>query len=168
MVVYAVWDRAFLPRPTGIWDGEWVVVAATSITCHEEVPILCELWAGERLDLDKAVPRYRGAGRSISVSAVPFGPSTDIWRSCRCIGALFRALVALPGGVRRFVSCEVGANHCRLRHTGWGRCGRGLTSSPRESASQVFLNELLVFCGYPSGSASALFGWKASPSVLLW
>ena len=52
---------------------------------------------GEKLDLEKAVPLSRGAGRSISVSAVPFGPGTDIWRSCRCIGALFRALVALPG-----------------------------------------------------------------------
>ena len=41
--------------------------------------------------------------------AVPFGPGTDIWRSCRYIGALFLALVALPGSIRRFVSCEVGA-----------------------------------------------------------
>ena len=42
-----------------------------------EVLILYELWAGERLDLEKAVPRYRRAGRSISVSAVPFGQGTD-------------------------------------------------------------------------------------------
>ena len=81
-----------------------------------EVLILYELWAGERLDLEKAVPRYRGAGRPISVSAVPFGPGTNIWRSYRYIGALFRALVALPGGIRRFVPCEVGANHCRHLH----------------------------------------------------
>ena len=103
-----------------------------------EVLILCEIWAGEKLDLEKAVPLYRGAGRSISVSAVPHGPGTDIWRSCRCIGALFRALVALPGCIRRFVSCEDGANHCGLRHIGWGRCGHGLTSKPRASASKVF------------------------------
>ena len=43
-----------------------------------EVLILLELWAGERLVLEKAVPRYRRAGRSISVSAVPVGPGTDI------------------------------------------------------------------------------------------
>ena len=46
---------------------------------YVELLILYELWAGERLDLEKAVPRYRRAGRSISVSAVPFGPGTDIW-----------------------------------------------------------------------------------------
>ena len=38
-VVHAVRDRAFLPGPAGIWDGEWGVVAATPITCHE-----IELW----------------------------------------------------------------------------------------------------------------------------
>ena len=32
---------------------------------------------------------YRRPERPISVSAVPFGPSTDIWRSCKFIGALF-------------------------------------------------------------------------------
>ena len=37
-----------------------------------EIPILYELWAGERLVLEKAVPRYRRLGRPISVSALPF------------------------------------------------------------------------------------------------
>ena len=37
-----------------------------------EVLILYELWAGERLDLEMAVHRYRRAVRSISVSVVPF------------------------------------------------------------------------------------------------
>ena len=46
-----------------------------------ELLILCELWAGERLSLEKAVPRYLRPGRPISVSAVPFGPGIDIWRS---------------------------------------------------------------------------------------
>ena len=54
--------------------------------------ILYELWAGERLSLEKAHPRYLRPGRPISVSAVPFGPGTDIWRSCRFIGALMRSL----------------------------------------------------------------------------
>ena len=65
---------------------------------YVELLIFYELWAGERLVSEKAVPRYRRAGRSISVSAVPFGPGTDIWRSCSFVGALFRALVGLPGG----------------------------------------------------------------------
>ena len=38
--------------------------------------------------MEKAHPRYLRPGRPISVSAVPFGPGIDIWRSCRFIGAL--------------------------------------------------------------------------------
>ena len=38
-VVHALRDRAFLPGRAGIWDGRWVVVAATPITCHD-----IELW----------------------------------------------------------------------------------------------------------------------------
>ena len=62
----------------------------------------------------------------------------------------------MPFGLRRFVPCDIGANHCRLRHIGWERCGHGLTSRPRESASEDFLNRLLVLRGYPDGSAAAL------------
>ena len=54
---------------------------------HVELLILYELWAGERLVLEKAHPRYLRPGRPISVWAVPFGPGIDIWRSCRFIGA---------------------------------------------------------------------------------
>ena len=77
------------------------------------------------------------------MSAVPFGPGIDIWRSCRFIGAMMRSLCLLPGGPGRFVPCSVGANHCRLRHLGWEKCGHGLTSRPRESASEPILDELL-------------------------
>ena len=80
-----------------------------------ELLILHELWAGERLVLEKAHPRYLRPGRPISVSAVPFGPGIGIWRSCRFIGALMRSLCLLPGGLGRFVPCSIGANHCRLR-----------------------------------------------------
>ena len=86
--------------------------------------------------------RYLRPGRPISVSAVPFGPGIDMWRSCRFIGALMRPLCLLPGGLRRFVPCSLGANHCRLRHMCWEKCGHGLTSRPRESASELFLDEL--------------------------
>ena len=70
---------------------------------HVELLILYELWTGERLQLEKAVPRYCRPGRSISVSAVPYGPGTDIWRSCWFLGALFRGLRDLPFGLRRFL-----------------------------------------------------------------
>ena len=98
-----------------------------------EMLILYGLWAGERLSLEKAHPRYLRPGRQISVSVVPFGPGIDIWRSCRFLGSLMRSLCLLPGGLRRFVPCSIGANHCRLRHIGWEKCGHGLTSRPRES-----------------------------------
>ena len=120
-----------------------------------ELLILYELWAGERLALKKAHPRYLRPGRPISVSAVPFGPGIDIWRSCRFIGALMRSLCLLPGGLRRFVPCSIGANHCRLRHVGWEKCGHGLTSRPRESSSELFLDELLGLFRYPPRSGRA-------------
>ena len=41
---------------------------------HVETLLLFELWAGERLVLERALPRYRRPGRPISVSTVPFGP----------------------------------------------------------------------------------------------
>ena len=52
---------------------------------YVELLILTELWAGERLFLEKAHPRYLRPGRRISVSAVQFGPGIDIWRSCRLL-----------------------------------------------------------------------------------
>ena len=64
-----------------------------------------------------------------------------------------RSLCFLPGGLGRFVPCSIGANHCRLRHIVWERCGHGLTSRPRESASEPFF---LGLFGYRSGSARAL------------
>ena len=122
---------------------------------HVELLILCELWAGERLSLEKAHPRYLRPGRPISVSAVSFGPGIDIWRSCRFIGASMRSLCLLPGGLVRFVPCSIGANHKRLRHIGCEKCGRGLTSRPLESASEPFLDELLRLFNYPPRPARA-------------
>ena len=57
-----------------------------------ELLIVYELWAGERLSIEKAHPRYLRPGRPTSVLAVPFGPGIDIWRSCRFIGAMMRSL----------------------------------------------------------------------------
>ena len=62
---------------------------------YVELLILYERWAGERLVLEPAVPRARRGSRPISVSAVPAGPSIDIWRSCRFLGSMLRA----PGSV---------------------------------------------------------------------
>ena len=69
-----------------------------------------------------------------------------------------RSLCFLPGGLRRFVPYSIGANHCRLRHIGWEKCGHGLSSRPRESASVLFLDELLSLFRYPPRSGRALVG----------
>ena len=69
---------------------------------------------------------------------------------------MMRSLCLLPGGLRRFVPCSIGATHCRLRHIGWEKCGHGLTSRPRESASELFLNELLSLFRYLPKSGRAL------------
>ena len=132
------------------------MVWAGSGVSYIELLILNELWAGERLSLEKVHPRYLRPGRPISVSTVPFCPGIDIWRSCRFNGSLMRSLCLLPGGLRRFVPCSIGANHCRLRHTGWEKCGHGLTSRLRESASELFLDELLGLFRYPPRSGRAL------------
>ena len=121
-----------------------------------EMLILYEQWAGERLCLESAIPRHRRVGRPISVSAVPFGPGIDIWRSCRFLGAIFRALRMLPCGLGRFLPGDIGANHGRLRHIGWEKCSHGLTSRPRETSSVWFLDELLVLFGYPAASGADL------------
>ena len=89
---------------------------------YVELLILYELWAGERLAVEKAHPRYLRPGRPISVSAVPFGPGIDMWRSCRFIGAMMRSLCMLLGGLGGVVPGSMGANHCRLHHVGWERC----------------------------------------------
>ena len=79
-----------------------------------------------------------------------------IWRSCRFIGALFRALRDLPGGLGRFVPGRIGGNHRRLLRIGWEQCGHGLTCRPQESRNHEFLDALLVLFGYEGGAAGAL------------
>ena len=100
---------------------------------YVEMLLLSELWACERFVIEKAAAVYRRPGRPLSVSAFPFGLGIDIWCSSSFIGALFTSLSALPG---RFMPCSFGANHCRP--IGWESCGHGLTSRPRETASDFF------------------------------
>ena len=76
-----------------------------------ELLILYELWAGERLVLEKAESSLSATWAS---NFVPFGPGVDIWRSCR-----LRSCVLFRGGLGRFLPCRIGADLCRLRHTGW-------------------------------------------------
>ena len=122
---------------------------------YVELLILYELWAGERFKFEKAVPRCERVDRRISVSAVPFGPGIDIRRSCLLLGDMLHALCIFPGCLGRFLPCNIGANHSRLRHIGWVQFGHGLTSRPRET-SDVRFSELLFLFGYNPGSGCAL------------
>ena len=48
-----------------------------------------KLWAGKRfLSREGYILAIFGWGVQVSVSAVPFGPGIDFWRSCRFIGGL--------------------------------------------------------------------------------
>ena len=64
-----------------------------------ELLILYELWAGERLFLEKDHPRYLRPGRPI------FSVGCSAWSihwylaSCRFVGAVMRSLCLLPGGL---------------------------------------------------------------------
>ena len=107
-----------------------VLDASRMLSCF----VLYERCAGERLVLEKTVPKDRRDGRPTSVSAVPDGPSIDIWRSCRYLGAVCRALGSLFGGLGRFLPCWIGAHHCRLTAIGWEQCGHRLTSRHLEVA----------------------------------
>ena len=52
--------------------------------------------------------------------------------------------------------CDIGANHCRLLHTGWEKCGHGPHFQAKRIASEGFLNELLLLFRYLPASAAAL------------
>ena len=93
------------------WPSAGADLGPGGISCVELL-ILCELWAGERFQFEKAVPRCQRVDRPISVSAVPFGPGIDIRRSCKLLGAMLLALCALPG-LGRFLPCAIGANYSR-------------------------------------------------------
>ena len=85
------WSSGLLSWAHSHWPAGGLDLGVGGIY-YVELLILYELLAGERLSLEKAQPRYLRPGRPISVSAVPFGPGIDIWRSCRFIGALMRSL----------------------------------------------------------------------------
>ena len=73
------------------WPAGGLDLGAGGVSCVELL-LRHELWAGERLSLEKAHPRYLRPGRPISMSAVPFGPGIDVWRSCHFICALVWSL----------------------------------------------------------------------------
>ena len=75
-----------------------------------EILILFEQWAGHRLLGEKVTRPHVRAGRPISVSSVPVSEGIEIRHGCQFISSLVRALGKLPGGLGRFLPCQVGTH----------------------------------------------------------
>ena len=117
---------------------------------YVELLILYELWAGERLELEKAFLDTAGLVAQFQcrlfllVQALIFGVQVgflglcfEVFGTCRSgFGVLFLVILVLIT-------------------VGFGTLG-GSGVRPRESSSVDFLDKLLVLFGYPDGSAAAL------------
>ena len=121
-----------------------------------ELVILFEQWAGHRLLGEKVTRPHVRAGRAISVSSVSASEGIEIRHGCLFISSLVRALGKLPGGLGRFLPCQVGTHLSRLRHLGWSQCSHGLTSRPLEYCHHLCLSAICGVLGYPGGSAAEL------------
>ena len=88
--------------------------------------------------------------------SVPVSEGIEIRHGCQFISSLVRALGKLPGGLGRFLPCQVGTHLSRLRHLGWNQCSHGLTSRPLESCHHRCLSAVCGLLGYPKGSAAEL------------
>ena len=121
-----------------------------------ELLILFEQWAGHRLLSEKVTRPHVRAGRPILVPSVPVSEGIEIRHGCQFISSLVRALGKLPGGLGRFLPCQIGTHLSRLRHLGWNQCSHGLTSRPLESCHHRCLSAVCGILGYPKGSAAEL------------
>ena len=126
-----------------------------------EVLVLFVQWAGHRLLSEKVTRPHVRANRPFSISSVPVSEGIEIRQGCQFISSLVRALDKLPGGVGRFLPCQVGTHMSSLRHMGWGQCSHGLTSRPLESCHHQRLKAVWGGggggeVGYPAGAAAEL------------
>ena len=122
-----------------------------------ELLLMFEIYAGHRLHAEKAIRSHLRPRRPLVFSGFPVGLGQEIRHGCQFLHSLFRALDHLPSGLVRFILCYPRAHYTRLMHLGWGQCGHGLFSRPRESCDLYILTPLLDFFGYPVGAAKELF-----------
>ena len=80
-------------------------------------------------------------------SSVPVSEGMEIRHGCQFLSSLVRALGRLPGGLDRFLPCQVGTHLSRLRHLGWNQCSHGLTSRPLESCHHRCLSAVCGILG---------------------
>ena len=121
-----------------------------------ELLILFEQWAGHRLLSEKVTRPHVRAGRPILLPSVPVSEGIEVRHWCQFLSSLIRALAKLPGGLGRFMPCNLGSHLSRLRHVGWNQCSHGLDSRPLESCHHQCLKALCGVFGYPKGSALEL------------
>ena len=105
---------------------------------------------------EKVTRPHVRAGRPISLPSVPVSEGIEIRHGCQFLSSLLRALCKLPGGLSRFMPCNLGSHLSRLRHVGWNQCSHGLNSRPLESCHHQCLKALCGVLGYPKGSALEL------------
>ena len=128
-----------------------------------------EQWAGHRLLSEKVRPHVR-ANRPILIPSVPVSEGIEIRHGCQFLRSLVRALAKLPGGIGRFMPCNLGSHLSRLRHVGWNQCSQGLTSRPLESCHHQCLKAVCGVLGYPVPGAEKRFGSPRSrvmPQMLM-
>ena len=99
-------------------------------------------------------PRVR-ANHPILIPSVPVSEEIEIRHGCQFLSSL---LAKLPGGLGRFLPCQLGSKMSRLRHLGWNQCSHGLTSRPLESCHRLCLKAVCEVLRYPGGSAAELLG----------
>ena len=63
-------------------------------------------------------PHFR-AHRPILIPSVLVSEGIEIRHCCQFVSSLVRALSKLPGGLRRFLPCNLGSHMSRLRHLGF-------------------------------------------------
>ena len=74
-----------------------------------ELLILCEQWAGHRLLGEKVTGPHVRTNRLILIPSVPVSKGIEIRRGCQFLSSLVSALAKLPGGIGRFLPCQVGS-----------------------------------------------------------
>ena len=104
-----------------------------------------EIYVGQRLHAEKSCSPPSPSPWSLVFSVFPVGIGQEIRHGCQFLHSLFRALGHLPGGLVWFIPCQPSAQYTRLMHVGWGQCGHGLSSRPRESCDLHVLTPLLDF-----------------------
>ena len=133
-----------LPLGLMIWGG-MVGIAFRYILSPERILTFGLIPLGCWLSSQPSWVPYTGLitvrfGHPITVMAGSGSAETVIWRSCRFVGALFRALKDLPGGLARFIPGGIGGNHRSV--------AMGLLVGLKESRSHALLEALLVLFGY--------------------